>query len=640
MSGVLNHSASDVYASELNLSQVIRNIAVTIGASVGQSNRGPLGPRIVTSKDEFKSLYGPSDPTVSMMHACVQDFLDEADQCVINRVVAGNYGFAGAMIQNFGSPGSRVFRLLALGSTGFTNPADGVLWATAGGVSDANENLAYVYAIGPGSYYNSYAIDIQSDNIVAPANVQVTQITTGGTLQTGTYQYQVSAIGKNGETLASTAVSTTFSGGVTTGSANVSWDAVPGALGYRIYGRASGLVGFIGSVDSSVLSFLDRGTVTPGAAVPSVAPALSNTFTIRVFDNNVSLTSPVEAHTVSFQGSQDGFGNQTDIETVINSNSNMIRVVSNYPNMTQALPTITTLGKTTFTGGANGSSVTDADIIAGYQAMRDKDEIRVSILINSGYATPGVHAAMIALCEQRRDCIAILDVPSTQQAVQNAITYRKVTLNANSSRGVLVGPDYERIDADSKRKIWCPLSGAIAGRMSYTDTQANAGTSAAGLNRGIIPNAIRLRYRYDEGQRDQLASSQVSYARSKLGVGTYWAEQLTLATQFSALSFASVRRIFDIMENAMTEANQYMLHENNTAFTGVRIANMLNSYLENLKRADVILNYAVVIDNSPETRGKGQLGIKVAIEPVLPINQITLQTIITRQGEISFYESA
>lgn len=639
MSGVLNHSASDVYPSELNLSQVIRNIAVTIGASVGASNRGPLGKFSVTSKDEFKFFYGPSDPSVSMMHACVQDFLDQGSQCVINRVVAGAFGFSGAMIQNFGSPGSRVFRILGMGSSGYVNPADGVLWATAGGVSDANENLAYVYAIGPGSYYDNYAIDIQSDNIVAPSGVAVTQVLTGGTLTSGSYQYQVSAIGKNGETLASTAVSTTFSGGVTTGAVNVSWNPVPGALGYRIYGRASGLVGFIGSTPSTDTAFLDRGTVALSAAVPNTAPALSKTFTLRVFDNSISLTNPMEAHVVSFEGSQDGYGNQTDLETVVNSNSRMIRVVSNYPNMTQALPTLVNLAKVSMTGGANGSVVTDSEIVAGYQTLSDKDEVQLSVLINSGYATPGVHSAMIALCEQRKDCIAILDSPSTQQQVQNLVAYRKIALNANTSRATMVAPDYERIDTDSRRKIWCPLSGVIAGRMAYTDTVANAGTSAAGLNRGIIPNAIRLRHRYDGGQRDQLASAQISYARSSLGDGTYWAEQLTLTTLDSAMSYVSVRRIFDIMETAMTRANRYMLHENNTAFTGIRIANMLSTYLEALKRAQVILNYAVIIDNSPETRGRGQVGIKVAIEPVLPINQITLETIITRQGEISFYES-
>jgi hypothetical protein len=67
---------------------------------------------------------------------------------------------------------------------------------------------------------------------------------------------------------------------------------------------------------------------------------------------------------------------------------------------------------------------------------------------------------------------------------------------------------------------------------------------------------------------------------------------------------------------------------------------MLSSYLENLKRNEVILNYAIRIDNTPATRGQGILGIDIAIEPVLLINQIALRTIITRQGEVSFEEIA
>ena len=640
MSGVLNHSASDVYSSERNLSQVIRAVATTIGATVGASDRGPLGPYAVTSKQIRRALYGPSNPATSFMHICVDDCLDWASTTYVNRVVGAGFAYSGTLIQNFGTVGNRVFRLLPFGMANFKNPRDGINFATAGGVSDANENLAYVHAIGPGSFYDNYAIDIQSKNLVPPSNVTLTSATAGGVLASGSYQYQVTALGAKGETLATTAVTTTLGSGITTGLVTVSWDAVPGALGYRVYGRAAGLVALLGSTDSNTLSYVDRGNVAPSGALPTVAPGNDNIFTIRVFDTSESITVPKETWDVSLEGSTDGFGNQTDIETVINSQSQYIRVVSNFANMTQALPVYKTLARSNFTGGLNGAAVTDADIIAGYNEFIDKDQIRVNVLFASGYTSASVAQAMIQLCESRRDSVAILDTPSTQQAVQNAIVYRRITINANTSRAMQVTPDYQRIDPDSKKLVWAPVSGATAARMAYTDFIANAGTSFAGLNRGVLPNAIKLRFNYDGGMRDQLASSQISYYRSKLGRGTFLAEQLTLTNDFSALSFMSVRRIFDILENAMQEALLYSLQENNTDFTGVQISNMLSTYLEGLKRSLVITNYTVVIDQTPATRGQGLLAIDVAIEPVLPVNQISLRTTITRQGEIKFVETA
>lgn len=69
--------------------------------------------------------------------------------------------------------------------------------------------------------------------ISAPTQNAVTTSATGGTLAAGTYFYQVSALTANGETNASNEQSVTTTG--TTSSNTVSWGAVSGATGYRVY---------------------------------------------------------------------------------------------------------------------------------------------------------------------------------------------------------------------------------------------------------------------------------------------------------------------------------------------------------------------------------------------------------------------
>jgi len=87
---------------------------------------------------------------------------------------------------------------------------------------------------------------------------------TTGTLTAATYTYAVTAYNAQGETLASTTTSLALA---STGGVTVTWTAVAGAVGYRVYGR-TGTRGKIADVTG--LTFTDSGSVTPGVASPSV----------------------------------------------------------------------------------------------------------------------------------------------------------------------------------------------------------------------------------------------------------------------------------------------------------------------------------------------------------------------------------
>ncbi|MDE2469292.1 MAG: hypothetical protein KGL35_11250, partial [Bradyrhizobium sp.] len=99
--------------------------------------------------------------------------------------------------------------------------------------------------------------------IAAPA--APTLASTTGTLAAATYTYTVTATNAQGETIASTSTSITLAA---TGGVTVSWTAVAGASGYRVYGRISGSLGLLASV--SGLTYTDSGSATPGIASPAV----------------------------------------------------------------------------------------------------------------------------------------------------------------------------------------------------------------------------------------------------------------------------------------------------------------------------------------------------------------------------------
>ena len=98
----------------------------------------------------------------------------------------------------------------------------------------------------------------------------ITTAATGGLLVKSTaYFYRISAINAVGETLACDEVS------ITTGSANPSthivtltWNAVPGATGYNVYGRTTGAETLMEAVSGSTLTCIDAGAGLVGTALP------------------------------------------------------------------------------------------------------------------------------------------------------------------------------------------------------------------------------------------------------------------------------------------------------------------------------------------------------------------------------------
>jgi hypothetical protein len=138
-------------------------------------------------------------------------------------------------------------------------------------------------------------------SLPTPAAPTAVAATTGGTLPAGTQAYKVTALGSTGETDASAEVTQATTGATST--VTVSWTAVPGATGYRVYGRASGTEGLLAQTIASVTTFTDTGALTPGSPPPSSNSA-SNLSAPKVADvvNAVDLTPLTISLNASAQG--------------------------------------------------------------------------------------------------------------------------------------------------------------------------------------------------------------------------------------------------------------------------------------------------------------------------------------------------
>lgn len=108
-----------------------------------------------------------------------------------------------------------------------------------------------------------------STYVPAPTGIQLVAST--GTLTAGTKYYVLTALTDAGESTPSVEVS--FTALINTGII-LSWPEVPGATGYKLYGRSTGAELFIATISNgTTLSYHDDGSITPAGALPTLNTA-------------------------------------------------------------------------------------------------------------------------------------------------------------------------------------------------------------------------------------------------------------------------------------------------------------------------------------------------------------------------------
>lgn len=637
MVGLIIDRASDVRIQEINLSQVITSNSTAVGCQVVVSNQGSPFPKFWTDGQPYLAEYGNPNAAISFDVYCGLDFFKEGNQLWSVRAVHEDALYSGAVLYNDGL--ATLIKPVTQGVKDPENPD----WPNF--VIGSEIPVALFYPTrGQGSYADRIQVETVSNNIEAPTGAATTSASTGGALLPGTYEYQVSALNANGETLASQVVQLVIGGSTVTNVGIVSWNPEPLATGYYVYGRSTGSIGRLALIGQGTYQFRDTGVIDPDMenlpiGDPALAAKRNPQFTVNVYDTEISTTRPQESFLCTLTPGIDGDGNATELEERINPFSEYIQVANNTPTLLQ-VPIITTSAPANLGGGDSGSAPTAFDVAAAYDVFKNKQLYKINTLINGGHSTPVVQLAMDSLAQRRQDCVAMLDVPSAQQKTQQAINYRNLQLNLNSTYSALFCPDVLEVDTINGKQQYVPFSGWAAALCARTDRVANPAFSIAGLNRGLV-SVLRTRYTYDDGESTELFKAQVNYTRTFIGQGIALWEQKTLAAQTSALSWLSVRRIVNVMKTSLYQFLLYSLQEPNDEFTGRQIVGACTDYLELIKNARGISSYTVISDTSNNSAAQLNSGIRnvtVIIVPLIPIHEIQLSMVISKQG-VTFTET-
>ena len=290
-------------------------------------------------------------------------------------------------------------------------------------------------------------------------------------------------------------------------------------------------------------------------------------------------------------------------------------------------------------GGTDDNLASTGEITAGLDILADAETVDVNLL----FATPiegdiGVAAKLLAVATDRKDCVAFVS-PSISDTVGNANPAEAVKTFADqltsTSYGVIDSTALKVYDKYNDTYRWIPACGHIAGLCASTDDTADPWFSPAGFNRGQLLGVTKIAFNPKQADRDTLYKARVNPITAFPGQGIVLYGDKTAQAKPSAFDRINVRRLFIVLEKAISTAAKYQLFEFNDEFTRAMFRNMVEPFLRDVKGRRGITDFAVICDatnNTGDIIDTNQFVADIYIKPARSINFITLNFIATRTG--------
>lgn len=301
------------------------------------------------------------------------------------------------------------------------------------------------------------------------------------------------------------------------------------------------------------------------------------------------------------------------------------------------------VGATVSLSGGTTKAVQDGDVSTAWDVLANPDVVDVSLLV-AGDASTTIQQKVIDTAVARKDCVAFVSPPSTviTSATPDSVvsTWASSTLSRETSYAVADSGWKYQFDKYNNAYRWIPLNGDIAGLCVNTDKVADPWYSPAGATRGAIRNVVKLAWNPTQAQRDTIYAVGVNPVVSMPGQGTILYGDKTLVTQPTAFGRINVRRLFIVLEKAISNAAKFSLFELNDEFTRAQFIALVEPFLRDVKGRRGIYDYRVVCDttnNTPQVIDSNQFVGDIYIKPARSINYIQLNFIAVRSG-VSFNE--
>ena len=624
-----------VLVQERDLTNVIPAVATTIGAVAGQFNQGPMDEvTSISSEKELVETFGKPDSTNFEFWFSAASFLQYSSSLRVVR--AANTSSVNAVVSG---------SALRIKNTDHYQNGDG----TTGPYSNGSANVGEWAARTAGAWGNNLKVSVcpsatayeavnkTTTNDASTAVGDTTIVLTSGTDflvgdivnfgESGGHEYRVTGVSTNTLTFVRHPSGT---GGLHTAVANGSqvrrrwqyYDLVDKAPGTSTY--ASNKSGVNDEMHIVVVDEDGGITGTSGEV-------------LEVYD---SVSKGSDAKTA--QGDTNYY-----VDVLYNQSEYIywmdhVATGSNWGSAVAGL-TFTALSAPfarSLVSGADGSTVSTAELKTAYEKYNDADTVDVNLIIaGKGNATHIDN--LITIAENRKD--AIVFVSPERSDVVNVTNSTTQTTNVKGFFDSIRSSSYAVFDSGYKYTYdkyndvfrYVPLNGDIAGLAARTDLIADSWFSPAGFNRGVIRGAVKLSYNPTQGQRDELYRARVNPVVTLPGQGTLLFGDKTGLSTPSAFDRINVRRLFITLEKAISTASKFQLFEFNDEFTRAQFRNIVEPFLRDVQGRRGVTDFRVVCDSSNNTANvidSNEFRADIFVKPNRSINFIQLQFVATRSG--------
>ena len=299
--------------------------------------------------------------------------------------------------------------------------------------------------------------------------------------------------------------------------------------------------------------------------------------------------------------------------------------------------------------GHNGAAITSGQLQLGYGLFATPEIVDVNLIIGG----PGVDATDTATgvylaglvgqgASARNDAMVFLSPTLTDATVTKTAAAMTTTKTTYGSNNYVVMDGAWKYQYDRYRDIffYCPMNGDTAGLVARTEFTNDAWWSPAGMNRGQIKNIVKLSWEPTKADRDTLYKNSVNPLITMAGAGILLWGDKTCQVKPSAFDRINVRRLFIVLEKAISIAAKAMLFEFNDEFTRSSFVNMVEPFLREVQGRRGITDFKVVCDTSNNTGqiiDTNQFVGDIYVKPARSINYIQLNFIAART-DVSFSE--
>ena len=306
------------------------------------------------------------------------------------------------------------------------------------------------------------------------------------------------------------------------------------------------------------------------------------------------------------------------------------------------------------TGGTDDYTLTAGEIKLAYDLFANTETLDINLVLGGASSTVAdteaamdTHVTMItSLVESRRDCVGFVSpYRGATVGIADSITATKNVVdgfnNCPSSSYMVFDSGYKYMyDKYNDVYRFVPLNGDTAGLCAFTDQIADSFFSPAGFNRGNIRGAVKLSFNPTKAERDQLYKARINPVVNFPGQGVVLFGDKTALSKPSAFDRINVRRLFLLLEKAISTAAKFQLFEFNDEFTRAQFRNLVEPFLRDIQGRRGITDFSVVADgtnNTGEVIDRNEFVADIYIKPARSINFISLNFVAVRTG-VSFSE--